>query len=510
MAATADRDLLFGLLALQVGMIDQGQLVAAFHAGRLEAEITGGLEHPGIVPVYGLGAYGDGRPNYAMRFIRGDSLKGAITAFHPDQAAKADPGARSLALGGLLRRFIDVCNAIDYAHTRGVLHRDIKPGNVIVGNHGETLVVDWVLAKAVGRSDDVASDDERTLNPSSSGGSSETLPGSALDTPAYISPEQAAGDLDRLGPRSDVYGLGATLFCLLTGKPPFEKNDLGTTLRAVKAEEFSPPRRRSDDRPGVGGGVPEGNGDEAGGPLRLVPCPGRRRRAVGGQRAGARLARTVPPQGQAVGQEEPHGRYGGGRGPVSRGRRALGGAGGGDPVQGRFGEFARPRDPGERSPGELARRGSGAVRPGRGGDQDISYRRERGLPALGGQVQILARPAPEVSLGLPRQARGDARQGNGPGLATCPGGGELRSRPVDRQGGRSQGGSGVAPPRAGGARGAGRLARCRRRHLGRLRRQPGGRCAPGVGGGPDGRGAEPSRTGRGAARPPADAFPIGA
>ena len=83
----------------------------------LEAEITGGLEHPGIVPVYGLGTYGDGRPYYAMRFIRGDSLKEAIERFHADDGLKTDPGRRSLELHKLLRRFLDVCNAIDYAHS---------------------------------------------------------------------------------------------------------------------------------------------------------------------------------------------------------------------------------------------------------------------------------------------------------------------------------------------------------------------------------------------------------
>jgi tetratricopeptide (TPR) repeat protein/tRNA A-37 threonylcarbamoyl transferase component Bud32 len=209
----------------------------------LEAEITGGLEHPGIVPVYGLGTYGDGRPYYAMRFIRGDSLKEAIQHFHGDGALTNDPGRRSLGLRKLLRRFTDVCNAIEYAHSRGILHRDIKPGNVIVGKHGETLVVDWGLAKARGKADAVEPTEERTLMPSSASGSAETLPGSALGTPAYMSPEQARGDLEALGPRSDVYSLGATLYCLLTGKPPYEEHDIGEVLRRVQAGDFPPPRR---------------------------------------------------------------------------------------------------------------------------------------------------------------------------------------------------------------------------------------------------------------------------
>ena len=209
----------------------------------LEAEITGGLEHPGIVPVYGLGSYGDGRPYYAMRFVRGESLKESIAAFHGDATANLDQGRHSLALRKLLRRFTDVCNAIEYAHTRGVIHRDIKPANVIVGKHGETLVVDWGLAKPIGRAHPASDAAERTLVPSSASGSAETLPGSAMGTPAYMSPEQARGDLDRLGPGSDVYALGATLYCLLTGRPPFESDDIGELLRTVQRGEFAPPRQ---------------------------------------------------------------------------------------------------------------------------------------------------------------------------------------------------------------------------------------------------------------------------
>ena len=180
-----------------------------------EAEITGGLEHPGIVPVYGLGTYGSGRPYYAMRFIKGDSLKEAIEHFHrrelnfptspprerspqdvggegaagecqrgKESGAGEDPGggatrapagspATSWPSASSFAASSTLGNAIDYAHSRGVIHRDIKPANIILGKHGETLVVDWGLAKAVGRAD--PSVGEQTIALSSSG-SSETMP----------------------------------------------------------------------------------------------------------------------------------------------------------------------------------------------------------------------------------------------------------------------------------------------------------------------------------------------
>jgi serine/threonine-protein kinase len=206
----------------------------------IEAQITGGLEHPGIVPVYGLGTDRGGRPYYAMRFIRGDSLKGAIDGFHA--GGKSAVGSRDLGLRKLLRHFTDVCNAVGYAHSRGVIHRDIKPANIVLGRFGETIVVDWGLAKALGRLEPGAEAGERMLMPPSGSGSALTLPGSAMGTPAYMSPEQAEGDLDRTGPRSDVYSLGSTLYYLLTGQPPFA-GDAVDVIRLVQKGVFPSPRR---------------------------------------------------------------------------------------------------------------------------------------------------------------------------------------------------------------------------------------------------------------------------
>ncbi|HEV3004055.1 MAG TPA: serine/threonine-protein kinase, partial [Pirellulales bacterium] len=209
----------------------------------LEAEVTGGLEHPGIVPVYGLGRYGDGRPFYAMRFIQGDSLRAAIARFHSADHDQHEPGQRSLALRKLLGRFIDVCNAIEYAHSRGVLHRDLKPGNVMLGKYGETLVVDWGLAKIIGRTEANPAGTERTLHPASAGGSTPTRMGAAVGTPQFMSPEQAAGRLDEIGPASDVYSLGATLYVLLTGHVPFAEGESREIVARVAQGNFPAPRQ---------------------------------------------------------------------------------------------------------------------------------------------------------------------------------------------------------------------------------------------------------------------------
>ncbi|MDF1566007.1 MAG: serine/threonine-protein kinase [Deltaproteobacteria bacterium] len=194
----------------------------------LEAKITGGLEHPGIVPIYGLGTYRDGRPYYAMRLVRGDSLQEAIEALH-EQEPPLSFDEKSAMRRRLIRRFISVCEAIAYAHSRGVLHRDIKPANIMLGPYGETLVVDWGLAKIADGVDNL----ERHLDPEQpdpmamldEAHPTDTLQGVTLGTPAFMSPEQALGLHDQLGPASDVFGLGATLYTLLTGRLPYDDSD---------------------------------------------------------------------------------------------------------------------------------------------------------------------------------------------------------------------------------------------------------------------------------------------
>lgn len=205
----------------------------------LEAEITGGLEHPGIVPIYALGASADGRPYYAMRFIRGDNLATAIKQYHEGEQA-SEQSDRTVQLRRLLSRFLDVSNAVYYAHQRGVLHRDLKPGNVMLGEYGETLVVDWGLAKPIGASEESTSESDESptiaspLVPRSGSVVDATQLGSAIGSPHYMSPEQARGEHDKLGPAADVYSLGATLFTLLTNRKPVEGQSLEDILAAVQ------------------------------------------------------------------------------------------------------------------------------------------------------------------------------------------------------------------------------------------------------------------------------------
>src|SRR5262249_10995444 len=184
---------------------------------------------------------------YVMRFIAGDNrLEEAIHQYHRQEGPGPDRGTRAIVLRQLLRRFLDVCNVVAYATSQRVLHLDIKPSNILLGPFGETLLVDWGLAQPLGRPRP-GNAQEPVPRPTPFEGAVEVPSGPMPGTPAYMSPEQAAGQVDRLGPASDVYGLGATLYHLLTGKAPFPNarsdTELVDVLRQVQDGAFPPPRQ---------------------------------------------------------------------------------------------------------------------------------------------------------------------------------------------------------------------------------------------------------------------------
>ena len=181
-----------------------------------EAEITGLLEHPNIVPLYMYGV--DRRtaePFYAMRFVGQRNLANAIEEHHDLVAAGQADG---LSLHRLLNIFLDVCQAIAYAHSRGVIHRDLKPENVSIDNFGQVIVLDWGLAKILEEGElSLKLNDNCNMTDSSL---MMTSHGEVVGTPIYMSPEQAAGNIELIDTRTDVYGLGSILFSILTGKAP--------------------------------------------------------------------------------------------------------------------------------------------------------------------------------------------------------------------------------------------------------------------------------------------------
>jgi serine/threonine protein kinase/Flp pilus assembly protein TadD len=216
-----------------------------------EAEITARLEHPGIVPVHGLVHDADGQPCYAMRFIPGESLGDAIKQFYEADNSDRDPGERAVALRQLLTRFIAVCNTLAYAHSRGIIHRDLKPSNIMLGQYGETLVVDWGLAKSFAGTEIQRATGEEIIRtaPPSDGANEETRPGAVKGTPAYMSPEQAAGRVDEVGPASDIFSLGATLYAILTGQAPY--SGPRAVHRADHAEFLSPRQLKKESPPAL-------------------------------------------------------------------------------------------------------------------------------------------------------------------------------------------------------------------------------------------------------------------
>jgi serine/threonine-protein kinase len=197
----------------------------------LEAQVTGQLEHPNIVPIHDLAIRPeDGTPYYTMRLVAGRTLRESITEYH----RKRKQGATDrLELTRLLTAFIEVCQAVAYAHSRGVVHRDLKPENVLLGNFGEVVVLDWGLAKVVrGMTPDSGLS---PVAPTPELNTAETLAGAVLGTPAYMAPEQASGQVGQIDARTDIYGLGAILYEILTGHKPHEGASIPEVLGKAAA-----------------------------------------------------------------------------------------------------------------------------------------------------------------------------------------------------------------------------------------------------------------------------------
>jgi serine/threonine-protein kinase len=202
-------------LAVKVLRPDQQHDPAIVRRFTEEAQVGGQLQHPGIVPVYEVGRAADQRPYFAMKLVRGRTLQALLK----ERAHPANDLPHFLGIFG------QVCQTLAYAHSKGVLHRDLKPANVMVGAFGEVQVMDWGLAKVLRPGgppapDGAATADNAIRTVRSTAAGTDSHRGQALGTPAYMAPEQARGEVDRLDERADVFGLGAMLCEILTGRPP--------------------------------------------------------------------------------------------------------------------------------------------------------------------------------------------------------------------------------------------------------------------------------------------------
>ncbi len=225
------------LKTIRAELVENQHAVARFIE---EAQVGAQLQHPGLVPVYEIGTLPDGRYYFTMQEIRGRLFTEAIAEVHRTSNGvgrwATSPGGWSLQR--LVRVFARVCEAVGYAHTRGVVHCDIKPANIVVGQSDAIFVLDWGVARILGRQIDSEEDDietHRTRNAELA-----TRAGTVRGTPQYMAPEQAAGQLERLSPRTDVYSLGIILYELLSGLRPRRQNGLEVLEALLAGEEPMP------------------------------------------------------------------------------------------------------------------------------------------------------------------------------------------------------------------------------------------------------------------------------
>ncbi|MSP71238.1 MAG: hypothetical protein EXR76_03440 [Myxococcales bacterium] len=259
-----DRDL---LRTLVMKTLLEGNKVSDYVLKKFieEAQITGQLEHPNIVPVHDFGCFSGGEVFFTMKLVKGRTIKDIIRRLRkPGEFVDADWSIAEFTRTRLVQIFQQVCLAIGFANSRGVVHRDIKPSNVMVGDFGEVLVLDWGVAKVMGRSEESDPADRSSDRSASSMGlqapgaqsgeavstlrsrsQDSTLMGVVTGTPSYMAPEQAAGRVDEVDARSDVYALGALLYEILTYVPPFRGKNFRQTLAAVLTQPVTPPSVRA-------------------------------------------------------------------------------------------------------------------------------------------------------------------------------------------------------------------------------------------------------------------------
>lgn len=215
-----------------------------------EAKVTSQLQHPGIVPVHEMGDRRDAF--YVMKLLEGVTLGEFVRQHHAEQSGRTGKPNHRLnrfqfgeSLEPLLQRFVDVCNAVAYAHRRGVVHRDLKPSNVMIGEFGETVVLDWGLAQSLVDSTLPIESSALDTNPTQAADVSSLFEpnGTVVGTPAYMSPEQAAGQVSKLNQSSDIYSLGVVLYTIIAGRHPYQGQSVDEILDQVKMAVF--PRIRS-------------------------------------------------------------------------------------------------------------------------------------------------------------------------------------------------------------------------------------------------------------------------
>ena len=201
-----------------------------------EARLTGQLEHPSIVPVHELGIGQTGSHYFSMKLIEGETLEKAVT---DAGEARLEPDS----LRRFMRYFARTCEAIGFAHNRGVIHRDIKPENIMVGAFGQVYVMDWGIARIL-QSPRLANPDRRVVLPGGAARWRNESRGDIIGTPLYMAPEQANGLNDELDERTDIFALGATLYYILTGCPPYERGSAMRILVQANCGDITPPSQR--------------------------------------------------------------------------------------------------------------------------------------------------------------------------------------------------------------------------------------------------------------------------